>query len=143
MWYESLPHLNVALNATSAVLLSAGYAAIRRKAQGLHARLMVSAFASSTLFLASYITYHLLAGHKAYAGEGWLRAVYLTILFSHIGLAVLILPLSLTTLFFALQKRFDRHRKIARWTLPLWVYVSVTGVVVYLMLYHGSSQGSR
>ena len=139
MWYETLPHLNVALNATSAVLLSAGYAAIRKKAQRLHARLMVSAFVSSTLFLASYVTYHTLAGHKTYGGGGWIRVLYLAILFSHISLAVLILPLSLTTLTFALRGRFDRHRKIARWTLPLWVYVSVTGVVVYVMLYHGSS----
>lgn len=140
MWYESLPHLNVFLNATSAVLLCSGYAAIRRKAERLHARLMVSAFISSTLFLISYVTYHALSGHKAYPGGGWLRAVYLVILFSHISFAVLVLPLSLTTLYFALRRQFDRHRKIALWTLPIWVYVSVTGVVVYLMLYHGSSR---
>ncbi|MBI4604540.1 MAG: DUF420 domain-containing protein [Planctomycetes bacterium] len=134
-WFEGLPHLNVLLNASSAVLLAAGYLAIRSRRERLHARLMLSAFASSTLFLASYLTYHYLAGHRAYGGQGALRVVYLAVLFSHIALAFATVPLALATLVLALRKRFERHRRVARWALPVWLYVSVTGVVVYLMLY--------
>lgn len=135
MWYERLPHLNAFLNALSFVLLTLGYAAIRRKDAALHARLMLSAFATSVVFLASYIVYHLNVLHRPFGGTGWLRAVYLTILFSHIVLAALVPPLASVTLYFALRGRFARHRRIARWTFPIWVYVSITGVVVYLFLY--------
>jgi len=135
MWYERLPHLNAFLNATSFVLLVCGYAAIRRKDQRTHARFMLAAFATSTFFLASYVTYHLNVLSKHYKGTGFLGDVYVTILVSHIILAAVILPLALVTLFFAWRKRFDRHRRVARWTFPIWVYVSVTGVVVYVMLY--------
>jgi uncharacterized membrane protein YozB (DUF420 family) len=96
---------------------------------------MLSAFFTSTLFLISYLTYHFLVLHKPYTGEGWIRTVYFLILVSHIILAAAILPLVLVTLYFALRERYDRHRRIARVTFPVWVYVSVTGVVVYLMLY--------
>jgi uncharacterized membrane protein YozB (DUF420 family) len=133
MWYESLAHVNAALNATSAVLLVLGYRAIRRGAVPVHARFMVAAFITSTLFLASYLTYHYLAGHRTYAGS--MRPVYLAILGSHIILATVTVPLAATTLVLAALGRFERHRRVARWTFPIWIYVSVTGVVVYLMLY--------
>jgi putative membrane protein len=135
MWYERLPHLNVALNALSAVLLAWGWGAIRRKRQKLHARLMLGAFASSTLFLASYLTYHALKEHTVYPGRGLLRGAYLAVLFSHVVLAMVNLPLVLRTLYLAWRQRFDSHRRLARWTLPIWLYVSVTGVIVYVMLY--------
>lgn len=135
MWYERLPHLNALLNFTSFVLLTWGWLAIRSKKEKLHARLMCSAFVTSTLFLASYLTYHFNAGRKAYVGPEALRTLYLAILLSHTVLAVLIPPLSITVLVFAIRKRFDRHRRLARWTLPIWIYVSITGVIVYLFLY--------
>jgi uncharacterized membrane protein YozB (DUF420 family) len=96
---------------------------------------MLSAFSVSIAFLASYLTYHALAGHRPYTGTGVLRSGYFLILVSHIVLAALTLPLSVTTLWFALRGRFDKHRRIARWTFPIWMYVSVTGVIVYVMLY--------
>jgi len=96
---------------------------------------MLLAFLASTLFLASYVYYHYHAGSVPYSGEGWRRALYFTVLFTHIPLAALILPLALATLVQALRRDFERHRKLARWTLPLWLYVSVTGVVIYWMLY--------
>ena len=135
MWYDRLPHVNAFLNAASTVLLVWGYTAIRRGNAVLHERLMKRAFVSSSLFLASYLTYHIQAGRKTFPGEGWLRTAYLGILLSHTVLAVVTVPLVLTTLYFALRGRFDRHRRIARVTLPIWLYVSVTGVVVYWMLY--------
>jgi putative membrane protein len=135
MWYQHLPHLNACLNSLSLVLLILGYRAIRRRQERRHVRLMLTALAVSTLFLASYLTYHAKVGHTAYAGTGAVRAVYLSILVSHIILAALTLPLALTTVTLAARRRFDRHRRWARWTLPIWLYVSVTGVVVYLMLY--------
>ena len=97
---------------------------------------MIAAFVVSTLFLASYLTYHYHAGSTPFEGEGLIRGVYFAVLIPHIVLAALILPLALTTLYFALRKRFNKHRRIARWTLPIWLYVSVTGIVVYWMLYH-------
>lgn len=135
MWYEVLPHVNAFLNTMCFVLLCCGYVAIRKGHERLHARFMLAAFFTSTLFLISYVTYHFQVLHKPYTGEGWIRTVYLLILGSHIVLAVVILPLVLVTLYFALRERFDRHRKVARWTFPMWVYVSVTGVTVYVMLY--------
>ena len=135
MWYERLPHLNVALNALSALLLVAGLRAIRSGRRRLHARLMLAAFGSSTVFLASYVTYHSLKEHTVYPGTGLLRGIYLCILFSHVVLAIVNLPLVLRTLYLAVRERFESHRRIARWTFPIWLYVSVTGVVVYLLLY--------
>lgn len=135
MTVADLPALNAALNATAAVLLTLGYVFIRRGDRTRHKAAMLSAFAASTLFLISYVVYHANVGSIPYQGQGALRVVYFAILITHIILAAAILPLSLVTLSFALRSRFDRHRRIARWTLPIWLYVSVTGVVIYLMLY--------
>lgn len=131
-----LPGLNALLNATSAVLLVVGYRFIRRRNIQAHRVCMVSAFAVSVLFLLSYLTYHYYAGTTRFSGQGWVRPVYFTILLSHTILAALVPFLALITLLRALQGQFSRHRQIARWTLPIWLYVSVTGVIVYLMLYH-------
>ncbi len=131
-----LPTLNAALNGTSAVLLALGYLLIRRKKVDLHKACMVSAFVTSTLFLVSYLTYHYHAGSKPFPGEGWTRPVYFAILISHVILATVTLPLTIVTLARGLRGRFEKHRRIARWALPIWLYVSVTGVMVYLMLYH-------
>ena len=131
-----LPTLNAALNGTSAVLLTLGYLFIRRKKVDLHKACMVSAFVTSTLFLVSYLIYHYHAGSKPFPGEGWTRPVYFAILISHVMLATVTLPLAIVTLARGLRGRFEKHRRIARWALPIWLYVSVTGVVVYLMLYH-------
>jgi len=132
---QHLPALNAALNLTSAVLLSMGYGFIRRGEVSRHRLCMLSAFIASTLFLVSYLTYHALAGVVHYQGQGFMRTIYFTILTTHTILAVVIVPLVLRTLYLALRNRFDTHRKWARWTLPLWLYVSVTGVVIYEMLY--------
>lgn len=133
---NDLPTLNAALNGTSAVLLALGYLFIRRKKVDLHKAYMVSAFVTSTLFLVSYLIYHYHAGSKPFPGEGWTRPVYFTIPISHVILATVTLPLAIVTLGRALRGRFEKHRRIAHWALPIWLYVSVTGVVVYLMLYH-------
>lgn len=109
---------------------------IRRRRIQAHRACMLSAFFVSTAFLISYVTYHIRVGNVLFLGQGWIRPVYFTLLISHITLAIVILPLALITLSRALSKQFDRHRRIARWTLPLWLYVSVTGVIVYVMLYH-------
>lgn len=127
--------LNASLNGTSAVLLAAGYVAIRSGKVQVHKRLMLAAFAVSSAFLLSYLLYHYRVGHVAFQGQGWIRPVYFALLISHTILAAVIVPLILITLRRAWLERFDRHRVIARWTLPLWFYVSVTGVIVYLMLY--------
>ncbi len=131
-----LPAVNAALNATSALLLAIGYLFIRRKRITAHKICMASAFGTSTLFLISYLTYHYHVGSVRFTGQGVVRVVYFTILLSHTTLAVAIVPLAVITLYRALRGRFDRHVRIARWTLPIWLYVSVTGVIVYLMLYH-------
>jgi putative membrane protein len=133
---EWFPAINAGLNATAAVLLAIGYAAIRRRQILRHRRLMLSALATSALFLVSYLYYHAHAGATRFAGEGWIRPLYFAILGTHTLLAVVILPLVAVTLYRALRSRFPEHRRIARITLPAWVYVSVTGVVVYVMLYH-------
>lgn len=135
MELSSLPTLNAVLNSTSAILLTTGYVLIRRRRVTQHRVCMLAAFASSTLFLISYLVYHANVGSVAFTGQGSVRVIYLSILISHVVLAVMILPLALVTLTHALRGRFDRHRRIARWTLPVWLYVSVTGVVVYVMLY--------
>ena len=135
MTVRDLPALNAALNATSAVLLLLGWRLIRRGRIEAHRRAMLAAVASSTLFLVSYVAYHAQVGSVRFQGRGALRVVYFTILTTHTILAVAIVPLVLVTLVRALQARFDRHRRLARITLPLWSYVSVTGVVIYWMLY--------
>jgi uncharacterized membrane protein YozB (DUF420 family) len=127
--------LNATLNGTSAALLAAGYAAIRSGKIQLHKKLMVTAFFVSCAFLVSYLVYHYRVGHVAFHGQGWIRPVYFALLLSHTLLAIVIVPLIIITLRRAFLERFDRHRIIARWTLPLWFYVSVTGVIVYLMVY--------
>lgn len=129
-----LPAVNASLNATSAVLLCAGYAAIRARQKALHRALMVAAFVASSLFLVCYVLYHSVHGDTRYLGTGFIRTVYFAILISHIGLSAVALPLVLTTLFFAARGTFEKHRRLARWTLPLWLYVSVTGVAVFFFL---------
>lgn len=131
----ALPALNAALNATSAVLLGVGWAAVRRRRIALHRACMLGACVVSTLFLVSYVTYHYLAGSRPFAGTGWLRWLYFPILVSHIVLAAAMVPFVLTTVYRALSGDFVRHVRIARFTLPVWLYVSVTGVIVYLLLY--------
>lgn len=134
---SELPAVNAILNATSAVFLALGFGCIRRKRVGAHRFYMLGAVAVSALFLVSYLTYHWHAGHKLFAGHGVVRLVYLTILLSHTLLAMVVaLYLAPVTLSRAWRERFDRHRAIARWTLPIWFYVSLTGVIVYFMLYH-------
>ncbi|HET9491377.1 MAG TPA: DUF420 domain-containing protein [Methylomirabilota bacterium] len=133
---SALPPLNAALNATSAVLLTAGYVFIRRRQVAAHLVCMLSAFGVSTLFLATYVIYHYYAGSRPFTGQGWIRPVYFGLLVSHIVLAAVIVPLALTTIYRALTGQFSRHRRIARWTFPVWLYVSVTGVLIYWMLYH-------
>jgi len=127
--------LNASLNGISAILLAGGYAAIRAGKRDVHKYFMVSAFGVSTVFLISYLVYHYRVGHVVFQGQGLIRPVYFALLLSHTVLAIVIVPLILVTLRRAWMKRFDRHRVIARWTLPLWFYVCVTGVIVYLMLY--------
>jgi uncharacterized membrane protein YozB (DUF420 family) len=131
-----LPHLNAALNATSFLLLVAAFYQIKRGNVAAHRRLMLSALAVSSLFLISYVTYHAQYGSVRFQGQGTVRTVYFVILVTHVILAAAIVPLIIVTLRRALRGDFTLHRRIARWTYPLWVYVSVTGVVVYLMLYH-------
>ncbi len=130
-----LPHLNALLNGTSTVLLLSGYAFIRQGRVRAHRACQISAVATSTLFLASYLTYHYSHGSTRFAGQGIARPFYFTILVTHTILAIAVVPLVLVTLVRAAKGDFGRHRRIARWTLPIWLYVSVTGVVVYLMLY--------
>jgi putative membrane protein len=132
----SHPALNATLNGASAILLAGGYSAIRAGKVELHKKFMVSAFVASTIFLASYLIYHYRVHHVVlFQGQGWIRPVYFALLISHTILAVVIVPLILITLRRAWTERFDKHRQIARWTLPLWFYVSVTGVIVYFLVY--------
>jgi putative membrane protein len=133
---SALPAVNASLNGTSAVLLTVGYLFIRQKKVRAHKICMVSAFAVSSLFLISYLVYHYQAGSTPFGGQGWIRSLYFTLLIPHITLAALIVPLALTTIYRAWREQFNRHVKIARWTLPLWMYVSITGVLIYWMLYH-------
>ena len=128
--------LNACLNGLSGVLLACGYAAIRTGKKGVHKAFMLSAVGVSMLFLISYVTYHVRVGKAVlFQGQGWIRPVYFTLLTSHTILAASIVPLIIVTLRRAWLQRFDRHRMIARWTLPLWFYVSVTGVIIYFMVY--------
>lgn len=135
MSVTDLPTLNAVLNSVATVLLLAGYRNIRRRNIAAHRTCMIAAFVVSALFLVSYLTYHAHVGSVPFQRQGWIRPVYFTILITHITLAATILPLALVTIYRAWKGRFEQHRRIARWTLPLWLYVSVTGVVIYLMLY--------
>ena len=138
----TLPHVNAILNSTSGVLLIWGYVLIRRRRTGAHRAAMIAAFCTSVVFLVSYVLYHtylayyLGRGPTKFTGEGFIRPVYLIILLTHTVLAVAVVPFILVTLLRGLRRQDERHRRIARWTLPIWLYVSVTGVVVYLFLYH-------
>ncbi len=127
--------LNASLNGLSAMLLAGGYAAIRAGKREVHKAFMVSAVAVSTVFLASYLVYHYRVGHVVFRGQGLVRPVYFALLLSHTALAIVIVPMIAVTLRRAWLEKFDRHKLIARWTLPLWFYVCVTGVIVYLMVY--------
>ena len=131
-----LPTINAVLNATAAVLLVWGYTLIRRKRISTHRKVMISAFITSCLFLACYLIYHAQVGSVRFQKTGAIRTVYLSILGTHTVLAAAVPVLAIITLRRALAGRFDKHRRLARWTLPIWLYVSVTGVVVYVMLYH-------
>ena len=135
MTVRDLPALNAVLNATSAVLIATGWTLIRRGRREAHKRVMLAAVACSAVFLVSYLTYHYQVGSVRFQGQGPIRTVYFAILLSHTILAVVIVPLVLITLNHGLRERYDRHRRIARVTMPLWMYVSVTGVVIYWMLY--------
>ena len=135
MQIQDLPALNATLNGLSAILLTVGYVLIRRGRRDLHKRCMLAALTTSMLFLVSYVVYHLNTGSRPFPGQGLVRAVYFSILITHVILAAAILPLALTTTARGLLDQYDRHVRIARWTLPIWLYVSVTGVVIYLMLY--------
>ncbi len=138
----SLPHLNALLNSASAVLLLTGYYFIRQRHIAAHRRCMLAALGTSGLFLVSYLIYHFSVGSVRFQGTGWIRPVYFAVLVSHTVLATAIVPLVLLTVVRALRERFDKHRAIARWTLPLWLYVSATGVAVYWMLYRMNFQPS-
>ena len=133
--YAIFPVINASLNGTSAVLLVTAHSMIKRGRLSMHRALMLTAIVTSTLFLISYLYYHFHVGSVHFPGQGWSRPVYFTILTSHTILAATIVPLVIITLSRAMRERFDRHRAIARWTYPLWLYVSVTGVVIYFMLY--------
>ena len=131
-----LPTVNALLNTASAVLLTAGFVFIRRRNVAAHRACMLGAFAVSVLFLVSYVVYHAYAGSRPFTGQGWIRPLYFGLLVSHIVLAALIVPLALTTIYRGLSAQLDRHKRLARRTLPIWLYVSITGVIVYLLLYH-------
>ena len=133
--YIVLPTVNATLNAISGIFLLVGYLLIRRKKITAHRNAMLGAFTSSTLFLISYLIYHAQAGSRPFAGQGAIRYVYFAILISHVILAALILPMAVSTLSRGLRGRYAEHKRIAKWTFPTWMYVSVTGVIVYLMLY--------
>ena len=135
MSVSELPALNASLNAASAVLLSFGYVCIRRRRIAAHRVCMLLALLTSALFLASYLTYHYHAGSMPFRGTGWTRPAYFALLISHTILAAAVVPLALVTVTRAARRRFDRHVAIARYTLPIWMYVSVTGVVIYVVLY--------
>jgi uncharacterized membrane protein YozB (DUF420 family) len=132
---HALPAVNAALNGLSAILLLIGYVLIRTKRVQQHRRFMIAAFVTSSLFLVSYIVYHAQVGSVRFTRQGLVRPLYFTILISHVTLAAVILPLAIVTLSRGLKARYPQHIRIARWTLPIWLYVSVTGVLVYVLLY--------
>ena len=136
MWWSFLPAVNATLNATSGILLVIGWILILKRRIDLHKRVMLSACVTSSIFLISYLVYHFFAGATRFAGTGAVRTVYFTILITHTILAVVVLPLVIASVWNALRRRYPQHRRVARWTLPVWLYVSVTGVLVYFFLYH-------
>jgi putative membrane protein len=133
---EILPAVNASLNATSGICLAIGYYFIRRKNIATHRRFMLAACGASVLFLISYLVYHAFAGATRFAGTGWSRPVYFSILISHTILAIVVVPMAIASVVNGLRMRVAQHRRIARWTFPVWIYVSITGVVVYFFLYH-------
>lgn len=137
MSFSDLPHVNVLLNGASAIALVSGYSFIRRKKITAHKVCMLTAFGASMLFLVLYVIYHHHVGYTRFTGQGWLRVIYFSILIPHTILAIVaVVPLTFLTLYRALRGQFDKHRGIARWTFPIWLYVSVTGILIYWMLYH-------
>lgn len=132
---HDLPAVNASLNALSGVLLLCGYTLIRLRRIELHRKVMMAAFATSSLFLACYVVYHAQVGSVRFSREGLVRPLYYTILITHVTLAIAVVPLALITLSRGLKARYPQHRRIARWTFPIWAYVSVTGVLVYVLLY--------
>lgn len=133
-WVGQLPALNALLNTTSAILIVLGYRAVRKKDFLKHMKLMLTAFVTSSLFLISYLIYHNFVGHTSFPGEGWIRPFYFFILISHIILSAFVVPLVLTSFYFAYSGKFRTHRKVSKWTLPIWLYVSVTGVMIFFIL---------
>jgi uncharacterized membrane protein YozB (DUF420 family) len=135
MQLTDLPAVNATLNGISAVLLMVGYVLVRQRKLEQHRRVMIAAFSTSVLFLICYVIYHANVGSRRFPGQGPIRSVYFFVLITHIVLAALVPPMAIITLVRGLRARYDAHRRIARWTLPIWLYVSVTGVIVYVMLY--------
>jgi putative membrane protein len=135
MTVHDLPAINATLNAIAAVLLTIAFVLIRKRRIDAHRRTMLAAFATSSLFLVCYVVYHAQVGSVRFTRQGFVRPLYFTILITHVSLAAAVLPLAIITLSRGLKARYDRHRAIARWTLPIWLYVSVTGVLVYVLLY--------
>jgi putative membrane protein len=132
---HDLPAVNASLNALSGILLMIGYALIRTRRIGTHRKVMIAAFVTSSIFLVCYVIYHAQVGSVRFTRQGFVRPLYFTILITHVTLAATVLPLAIVTLSRGLNARYDRHRAIARWTFPIWLYVSVTGVLVYVLLY--------
>jgi len=143
MTLSDLPAVNAALNSLSTIFLTCGYIFIRRQRQVAHRNCMIGAVISSALFLTCYLIYHYNAGRTVFRDPAWFRPIYLTILLTHTILAVVIVPMVLKTLYHAARRQFDRHKKIARWTWPVWMYVSITGVLIYFLLYHIFPQAAR
>lgn len=133
-WVDQLPALNALLNSVSTVLIISGFIAIKQKKYVTHMKLMLTAFVTSSLFLISYLIYHNFVGHTTFPGEGFIRPVYFTILISHIILSAFVVPLVLSSYYFAFSGKFKTHRKVSKWTFPIWLYVSITGVVIYFVL---------
>lgn len=131
-----MPHVQAVLNAAAAVLLFAGYYYIKNNNQQTHKKCMVAALIVSTIFLVSYLTYHAKVGYQPFEGQGMIRPIYFTFLFSHIVLSGIVVPMVLVTVFYAVTGNFNKHPRIARWTLPIWLYISISGVIVYLLAFH-------
>ena len=131
-----MPHVQAVLNATAAILLFIGYRHIKNKNVQAHKKYMVAALITSSIFLASYLTYHEVVGYQPFEGQGMIRPIYFSFLFSHIVLSGVILPMVLITVFYAAKGNFNKHSRIARWTLPIWLYISVSGVIVYTLAFH-------
>lgn len=133
---DTLPSVNACLNSLSTIFLFLGYYFIRAEKKELHAKCMISAFVTSTIFLISYLIYHFNTGHTTFQDPSWFKPIYLSLLFSHILLAVVIVPLIIAAFIFAFKKNWSKHKAVVKWTWPLWIYVSITGVTVYFILYH-------